>query len=431
MTWESIAGIGLGSMFLIRVIENSRMQRLVTEAQKIREMTQKPILLISSTPKKGFDVHIDPIKNIAWKLPYTNKAFAVIVANCLEDMPYPQQAVAEWTRVADKVLVTSHLFFSPETWLDLRHKYAYVGNKTISINPALTWGVIGGLGYYFYTRSKKKTQALSEGEKAKPALTEGKTLPKEKAVALEEGAVELDSAEEQGSKGAGEHGSKKAHLPICPPALSEEVREEDIPEMDDVKIETAPLVKPGKNKKSPTLPKGSSIPLPTPDPSREGKLHRTRGKKANIISGKIEKEIGETTGGDGKDKDMLDEIAWQRGTVNLNIGDIIPNITTQLGMKGVTNLTFDPVKMPEGHNKNVMAKFEKKPADTVTLNLLDYIPDKEERLAAIQVAQENVKMGGEVYIDVADTKKYMTEINEFFPDAEIRDGYVVGVKRRS
>ena len=144
-------------------------------------------------------------------------------------------------------------------------------------------------------------------------------------------------------------------------------------------------------------------PFPIPIVSKDGKWefdtavvlpppHPADGKTEKKTDGDREvqlREVADTFSTTDR-KDILDGITWQRGTTNLNIGDIIPNITTRLGMKGVTNLTFDPVKMPKSHNNNIMAKFEKKPADTVTLNLLDHIPDKEERLAAIQIAQEYV-----------------------------------------
>ncbi len=372
MNWNTVIMVSVGSMFLTRIIEKLRMRNLIKEAQTLRQASGKPIILISSSAMGGFDVRINPADITAYRLPYANKSFSALVADCLEDMSDPQQVITEWSRVADRIFINSHLFFSFENWLDLQHKYVFIGNKTIKIHPALNWGILGGVAYYYlYKRKKKPKKKLPSSEKP-PNTISGKRSHSE----TEE---EIEPEE-----------------PI-PENESPELEEIVETEMEGIKVEPAPIIKPIELK-------GLS-------------------RNSMTSSSVIEKEEV-----DGKKEDMFDKITWQRGTVNLNIGDTIDNVTSRLKDKNVTNLTFDPVKMTESHNQNIMSMLDKKQADTVTLNILEHIKDKDERSGALQIAQENVKHGGKVYINVSEPKKYIREIRQFFPTAKIEDNYVLGVK---
>jgi len=46
----------------------------------------------------------------------------------------------------------------------------------------------------------------------------------------------------------------------------------------------------------------------------------------------------------------------------------------------------------------------------------------------LQVAYENVKPGGKVFVKVEEPKKYLTEVKQIFPSAKIRQGIITAVK---
>lgn len=163
---------GLGGIFLIKLIEKSRLNKFIQQAQQLRTASGKPICLISASSKSpAFDVHIHP--NQSLNLPYVDKHFSALVCNAFEEIPDPGAALAEWQRIADKVFVNTHLFLSPEAWLDLRHRHVFMGKKMIGISPAMNWGIAGGLGYYFfYERKKKKDLPMLPALPSAPALSQ-------------------------------------------------------------------------------------------------------------------------------------------------------------------------------------------------------------------------------------------------------------------
>ena len=337
MKWTWIY-ITLGGIFVIKLIESSRTIALINEAQQLKQVTKKPIMLVSSNPRQGFDVYLNPNETIAWQLPYTNKAFASIVSDSLEEIPYPKQAMAEWMRVADTVLVNTHSIFSPEAWLDLRHHYVFMGQQTISIKPAINWSIAGGVGYFFYRRRRQE---------------ERKALPQEEETT--EAALRCEASEA-----------------ISPP--SEERKALPPPP----EIEPAPIISPEE------------------------------------LSG-----IAAT---------FLLPSSIKKGTVNLSIGSD-EALVTELKAKGVESLVFDPQRLPQEHNRQILSQLESKPADSATLfGVLDRISDPEERKSALQVAYENVKLGGKVYIKVDEPQKYLTKVKQVFPVAKIKQGIITAVK---
>lgn len=340
MKWTWIYML-VGGAFVVKLIESSRTIALINEAKQLKEVTKKPIMLISSNPRQGpllggggvgFDVYLNPNETITWQLPYMNKAFASIVSDALEEMPYPKQAMTEWMRVADTVLVNTHSIFSPEAWLDFRHHQVFMGQQTILVNPSTNWAIAGGVGYFFYRRHKRivdKKEALPEVEE-------------------EEEAEAISPPEE-----------RKA---LSPP-----------PE-----IEPAPIYHP---------------------------------------SVRISPE-----------EFMGTHSQFRKGTINLGIGSD-EALSEELKAQGVENLVFDPQNLPEEHNRQILNQLEGKPADSATLFGLDKVSDPEERQSALQVAYENVKLGGKIFVKVEEPKKYLTEVKQIFPSTKISQGLITGVKK--
>ena len=359
MKWKWVY-IAIGGTFIVKMVESGRTKALVDEAMQIREATKKPIMLISSSLRQGFDVHLNPAQAVTWQLPYLNKAFSAIVSDALEEIQYPQEAVAEWQRIADAVLINTHSVFSPEAWLDFRHQYVFMGSNTIPINPSLNWAVAGGLGYYLYRRQQRKKLAKS---------AERKQLPETEEIIEEEPVENPDSFGVENPDSFGEEIEEMEAVRPERKALPAPI--------DGVKVELAPLINPD-----------------------------------DLVSGGI---------------DILDGIDITSG-VNLGIGSE-GAVSEQLQGKGVTNLIFNPMTMPQEHNQAVLEQLENSPADSATLvNVLSKVKDTEERKGAVQVAYENLKSGGRVFIKDKNPKKYLSEIKQLFPDAKLKGGVIVATK---
>lgn len=336
----------IGGTFIIKLIESSRTATLINEAQQLKQVTKKPIMLISSTPRQGFDVYLNPNETNTWQLPYTNKAFASVVSDSLEEVPYPKQAMSEWMRVADTVLVNTHSIFSPEAWLDLRHHYVFMGQQTILVTPTINWAVAGGVGYFFYKRHKRMEKALPE-EETEPEVAEEEEV-------------------------------------VSPPP------EEERKELPPPKVEPAPILSP---------------------------------EELEQLSGMEEMKTGKQINKSNLQSSIVNLQCPKPPCVNLSIGDAVTS-------PKVENLVFDPQHLPEEHNRQVLSQLEKKPADTATLfGVLDKITDPEERKSTLQVAYENVKMGGKVFVKVEEPKKYLMDVKQIFPSARIKQGMITGVKK--
>lgn len=362
MKWKWVC-VAIGGTFLVYMVEKGRTNALISEAIQIREATKKPILLISSNRRQGFDAYINPSETIVWQLPYANKAFGAVMSDSLEEIQYPKEAVAEWQRIADSVLINTHSVFSPEAWLDFRHQYVFVGQNTIPINPSLNWAIGGGLAYYLYRRQQRKKLAKST-VKALPEteiIEEGEELPTTEDI-VEEIAEDLPS--------------ERKMLP-APTDGNEGGVALETERSEGVKVEPAPIINPDDL--------------------------------------------------EGESVDMLDGIDLSDG-VNLGIGsDGV--FAEKLQAKGVTNLIFNPASMPQEHNQAVLNQLEAKPADSATLiDVLSKIKDSEERQGAVQIAYENIKSGGKIFVKDKTLKKYLPEIKQRFPDAKIKGGIIVATK---
>lgn len=68
----------------------------------------------------------------AHRLPYRNKQFgALIASHVLEHLDDPHAALAEWSRVADRVFVTVPKWWAPHTWLHPGHHW-YIDGATMT-----------------------------------------------------------------------------------------------------------------------------------------------------------------------------------------------------------------------------------------------------------------------------------------------------------
>jgi len=73
---------------------------------------------------------------------------------------------------------------------------------------------------------------------------------------------------------------------------------------------------------------------------------------------------------------------------------------------GVTNLVYDPFFRSSIHNEHVLRRVTANPVDTVTVNnVLNVIPDKEERMRVIRLAADSLKPEGTAYFLIYEGNK--------------------------
>ena len=101
-------------------------------------------------------------------------------------------------------------------------------------------------------------------------------------------------------------------------------------------------------------------------------------------------------------------IHWkQKGATNLDIGGGRNNTATNyLARHGVTNLVYDPFFRGTIHNEHVLRRVMATRVDTVTVNnVLNVIPEKEERLKVIRLAAEALRPEGTAYFLIYEGNK--------------------------
>ena len=124
--------------------------------------------------------------------------------------------------------------------------------------------------------------------------------------------------------------------------------------------------------------------------------------------------------------------------------------TEYLKTRGVENHVYDPFNRSKEHNQAVLDRFKKNPADTATVaNVLNVIPEREHRLAAIHHAAQHVKPGGRLFFSVYEKNKtgvgektragyqanrpladYLDEIRSVLPDAERKGNMIVATTKK-
>lgn len=149
---------------------------------------------------------------------------------------------------------------------------------------------------------------------------------------------------------------------------------------------------------------------------------------------------------------------WQEGTINLDIGggrDFMKDgqsthkFSVALRSKGVTNLVYDPFNRSFEHNSKVAEHVKEHGADSVTANnVLNVIPEEQNRARVIQQAFQALKMGHYAYFYIYEGNKsgegaptgqgkwqnnkkaeeYIPEISKFFSNVS-RSGQLIIAKK--
>jgi len=144
---------------------------------------------------------------------------------------------------------------------------------------------------------------------------------------------------------------------------------------------------------------------------------------------------------------------WKPGTVNVDIGGgRFDNAVEKLSTLGVDSKVFDPFNRSAEHNNAVSAAVAGGKADTATIfNVLNVIKEPENRLRVLQQAEDALKPGGKLYIQVYEgdasgvaratggnkfqlnqkLKDYLPEVQKVFPEARVEKGLIVAEKSTS
>lgn len=198
-------------------------------------------------------------------------------------------------------------------------------------------------------------------------------------------------------------------------------------------------------KSQPQPPKRKTLPPPKPEPEIEAEpeieveteaepevevagAENAKVEPAPLINPEDEKTL-ESAITPGNDLD-LDRFRWRKGKTNLDVGaNDMSGVAETLAEKGVTNLAFNPAELPEEQNRQVIEQLANQPADTATLiGVLSQISDPNERAGALQVAHENVRPGGTVYVKEENPKQYSKDVRRFFPSMRVQGDYIVARK---
>ena len=121
----------------------------------------KPMLNVGcgDNPRVIGDVNIDIhpvgvsiipryIQASIYDLPFRDKeAGAACAFSVIEHVERPQEALAELSRVADRVYVTVPYPLDFSTYFHFDHKWTFIGSRAVRINPAGNWLTAGSIGF--------------------------------------------------------------------------------------------------------------------------------------------------------------------------------------------------------------------------------------------------------------------------------------------
>ena len=144
---------------------------------------------------------------------------------------------------------------------------------------------------------------------------------------------------------------------------------------------------------------------------------------------------------------LYGKVAFQTGTVNLDIGGgRFDNVTNYLAERGVKNYIYDPYNRSAEHNAAVAKVTQEGQSDTVTIsNVLNVIDSVDGRRQVLENAVDAVKADGTVYITVYEgdgsgvarttgkdqfqlnrkTVDYVAEVQEYFDDVTVKNKVII------
>lgn len=147
---------------------------------------------------------------------------------------------------------------------------------------------------------------------------------------------------------------------------------------------------------------------------------------------------------------IFKKIPWEEGQVNLDLGGgRFEKATNYLHKRGVWNIVVDKYSRTDKDNFLAESYLSLYGCNTVTIsNVLCVIRTKKERINILNTARKYLKKSGNVYISIyagdgsgkgrrtksntwqnnRPLRTYLKEIQEVFPNASLKNGYIVASK---
>jgi len=147
-----ISGIVIGGFLAVRTAGGKGQAQWV--ANRLAENSGKPTINIGAKRSQWGDVLCDihPQGGCIWcnaedMSQFSDKTFSVaLLSHVLEHCENPEKALAEAQRVADNVVVEMPSPLDITAWTTPSHRWVFMGNNKMSLNPALATSVLTTLG---------------------------------------------------------------------------------------------------------------------------------------------------------------------------------------------------------------------------------------------------------------------------------------------
>ena len=147
-----LVGVAVGGTLAVRTFAGKGQAQWV--ANTLAENSGKPTINIGAKRSKWGDVlcDISPQGGCIWcnaedMSQFADKTFSVaLLSHILEHCENPEKALAEAQRVADNIVVVLPSPLDITAWTTPSHRWAFVGNNKVSVNPALATSMLTTLG---------------------------------------------------------------------------------------------------------------------------------------------------------------------------------------------------------------------------------------------------------------------------------------------
>jgi hypothetical protein len=151
-----LVGVTIGGTLAVRTFAGKGQAQWV--ANRLAENSVKPKINIGAKRSKWGDVLCDihPQGSCVWcnaedLSQFPDKTFSVaLLSHVMEHCENPERALAEAQRIADNVVVELPSPLDVTAWTCPSHRWVFIGNNKISLNPALATSLltVAGLGIF-------------------------------------------------------------------------------------------------------------------------------------------------------------------------------------------------------------------------------------------------------------------------------------------
>lgn len=147
-----LVGVAVGGTLAVRTFAGKGQAQWV--ANRLSENSGKPNINIGAKRSKWGEVQCDihPRGGCIWcdaenMSQFADKTFSVaLLSHVLEHCENPEKALAEAQRIADSIVVEMPSPLDITAWTTPSHRWVFMGNNKLSVNPAVVSSVLTVLG---------------------------------------------------------------------------------------------------------------------------------------------------------------------------------------------------------------------------------------------------------------------------------------------